>query len=680
MLIPAVFVLLVYLPSLKFGLVWDDTIFLRDLPIYRSSGNWMIAFNQAFVLSPNYYRPLPLLTFIAELHLGGLNATLFHLTNLVLHTLNTTLVSFIAYSVLRKCPPSGRKWLAVTAGLLYGMHPALIEGVVFISSRFDLLLTFFLLLALLADIKLAGWKRAALVGLLFFLAALSKEMAVAFALALPLWHLIRQEDEGCHLSWQDRLILYQQKKDWQVQLTVVLAGVVYLGVRYAGLGYLLNPQVESGERMGSLLQQGLLVGISLAEYIKLVIWPFTSLTPIHYSELPLPTSAFAGWLAWVAVLLILASIFSLSKKQPRFSLMMLAGILTLLPVSNLMPIELGGGAFIAERFLLFPMLFFVIAFIFLAEDLAWVELNFVKLVVALWMILSIGTIQLTVPHWRDNLSLWHWAAERAPQSATPFTNLSLEYTNIGNHQQGLLNAQAAIQRDQTEGNAWNNAGLAFFGMQRFEDALSAFSQALAIDPKSALYANNLAAAYRELGDLGEAERLMLDVVLPLDPNLPIAYLNLGLIYLRADRPDLAVLALQDAQTLLPEEMKAQAEELLLQTEDPQRWLSLGEGLMSNQALQEALSAFQQAGALGADHTDVWLGISNVLMMSGDWGQAQEILLKTLSENGGDPRIYYNLGIIAREQGDLDSARNYFNQAILLAPEWEAPKQALEEIR
>lgn len=54
-------------------------------------------------------------------------------------------------------------------------------------------------------------------------------------------------------------------------------------------------------------------------------------------------------------------------------------------------------------------------------------------------------------------------------------------------------------------------------------------------------------------------------------------------------------------------------------------------------------------------------------------------MKTLSENGGDPRIYYNLGVIAREQGDLNLIRNYFNQAILLAPEWEIPKKALEEI-
>ena len=39
----------------------------------------------------------------------------------------------------------------------------------------------------------------------------------------------------------------------------------------------------------------------------------------------------------------------------------LAGFLALLPVANLLPLELGGGAFIAERFLLFPMVFFALA-------------------------------------------------------------------------------------------------------------------------------------------------------------------------------------------------------------------------------------------------------------------------------------------------------------------------------
>jgi len=206
---PALIVALVYLPALSNGLVWDDITFLSDLPLYRDPALWLEALRRPFVISANYFRPLALLTFVAELRIGGLNPTLFHLTNVLLHAFNAALVAVLARHLwpLGDGDDAAGGWLAVGAGLLYGLHPALLEGVTFISSRFDLLLTAFLLLALVADVTLRQRRvaRALAVGLAFLLAALTKEMAVALAVVLPLWHLVTRERNLRPLSrfWRD---------------------------------------------------------------------------------------------------------------------------------------------------------------------------------------------------------------------------------------------------------------------------------------------------------------------------------------------------------------------------------------------------------------------------------------------------------------------------------------------
>ncbi len=615
LLLPAALALLFYLPAVRYDFVWDDTIFLRDLPVYRAPGSWLAALTSPFVLSPNYFRPLPLLTFMAELRLGGLSPALYHLGNLLLHAANTLLVTALGFALLRSGP--GQGWsarLPVAAGLLYALHPALLEGVVFISGRFDLLLTLFLLLALLADVRLAGRVRPLAVGVAFFLAALSKEMAVAFLLVLPLWHLARRLPAVRPFSLRTMARSAWQQGDVTVIAAVLLAGLVYLGVRTAALGYLLADDAGAALPVGAPVPHLLLVGRSLAEYLKLVLWPFTSLAPLHTSPLPLPPTSPAGWVSWAVIGLAAAGLLFAWRRWPRFALLVLAALLALLPVSNLRPLELGGGAFVAERFLLFPLALGVLALVALHLD--WGHDLRPRLAVAgaVWLLLCAATVQLITPNWRNDLALWQWAASRAPQSSMPFTNLALEYNDQGNHQAGLDMAEQALVRDVNDASAWNNAGLAYFGLQQYGDAAKAFAQAVENEPQNALHWSNLAAARRELGELGEAERILLDEVLPRAPDLPVAHLNLGIVYLRAGRPDLAAPALQQTLYLLP----------------------------SDQA-----------------------------------GEAQALLEQTLAEHGDDARIYYNLGILARQRGELDRARELFTQAAQLSPDWDLPRQALQ---
>lgn len=681
MLLP---VLLCYLAALKGGFVWDDPIFLQDDATYRLADNPLLAAFRNFSLSPNYFRPLVVLTFIIELRLWDQQPMPFHALNLAIHLVNTALVAMVFTRVLSRISTGVeitekvRKWLPFAAGLVYGLHPALVESVAFVSSRFDLMVTSFLLLAMLADLSWRDQplKRAWGVGLAFLGAALCKEMAVALLVSLPAWHLALADENERRLlhkrfpgGWWEFL-----RPHLPVYGGLLSATLLYLVMRSLGLGALFQPNPASSLPAGSWWQHILLVAQSYAEYMLLTTWPFTNLTPIHYTMLPLDLNFYS--LANLAILLgILFGLVWLIRSKPVSAWLALGGQLALLPVANLLPLELGGYSIIAERFITFPLVFFILsAFLLLYR----IKLENSLSALAGWLVGAILTIVLTLPHWRSELSLWNWAVAEAPYSYLPWINLSKALSDSGDPVNGLSTAERAIELNPYAGNAWNQLGLAHFLLGQLPEAEQAFNKALELEPQNLLYLNNLAGVLRDQGRLQEAASILIEGVLSRG-NLPVAHLNLGMVYLLADRPDLAAEQLQIAIQLLPPDQADDAQTLLQQTNDPARWLGLGNILLQNNDFEGSLRAFEQAERLGAPIVEARLGGAMALIGLGQLDAAQNLLETILELASSDARLYYALGLIARERGDEELAIQSFSRAVELAPEWEAPAQALAEL-
>ncbi len=695
--LPPLVAFLLYLPALHSGLVWDDPLFLNH-PVYRQRELWAQALGGAFLLSPNYFRPLAVATFLGT----GASPWLHHLLNGLLHALNTALVAWLAARLVgdgQGKPPARVGVLA--AGLLYGVHPALVEGVAFIAGRFDLLVTTFLLLALLADHALRGrgWLRPLAVGVAVFCAALCKELAAAILVVLPVWHLatcpqldrpggadgssaLGQGPEGEAPPGRKRLapLTCWADADLRAALGVYLAAGLGLGsyllLRYAMLGYLYVPDTGRALPPGNLLQHALLVGRSLSEYALLIVWPFTTLRPIHYSVLPLPTGSVTAWLSLAISGGILLGLVWWTRRDRATGALAVAGGAALLPVLNIIPLELGGGAFLAERFLLFPLALLALA---VGRVVSRATSRILLPLLGLWVVACIAGVQLTVPHWRSDQTLWEWGIRRAPLSAMPYTNLALVTINQGDAAQGLALAEQALQRNPNEASALNHLGLALFHLGRYAEAEAAFARAVEAEPENALYWNNLAGALREGGQPGEAERVLLDEALRLDPLSGAAHFSLGLVYLKADRPDLAIPALTRALDLLPPEQATEVQLFLDQTREPVRWLRLGDLLLGRGDMEGALEAFAQAEELGANAVDVAVGRSAALIALQALDQAQALLQAALLSAPEDARLYNNLGLVAQARGEIDEARELFERAAELAPGWDLPRQNLERL-
>jgi hypothetical protein len=175
----ALIAVLVYLPSLTTGFNADDYLILWRVKAIEGLGDPLGYFKFAFY---EYFRPLGFLSYALDWRVWHLDAFGFHLTNLALHAAN----SFLVFRLARRLLPTPA---AIVAGLLFALHPASHEVVYWIAARFDLLATFFglLALALLARPE-QRWRIAG--ALAFGLALLAKESAISLLIIAPAWDAV----------------------------------------------------------------------------------------------------------------------------------------------------------------------------------------------------------------------------------------------------------------------------------------------------------------------------------------------------------------------------------------------------------------------------------------------------------------------------------------------------------
>jgi tetratricopeptide (TPR) repeat protein len=185
-------VILVYLPTLGAGFIWDDDVFITRNPRMGSFEGLLRAWIPG---DTSQYYPVVYSAFWIEHALFGLEPGGYHALNIAFHALNAILV-------WRLCLALGipGAWFV---GALFGLHPVHVESVAWISERKNLLCAFFYLLSALAYLRFAeqlergstGTNRLRTLGcylvalLCFGLALLSKTVACSLPVALILMRL-----------------------------------------------------------------------------------------------------------------------------------------------------------------------------------------------------------------------------------------------------------------------------------------------------------------------------------------------------------------------------------------------------------------------------------------------------------------------------------------------------------
>jgi len=405
------------------GLVWDDKFQLYDANLRFGDVWWRSVFRLNFEWS-NYFRPLGVALFAAETRIFDVAPAPMHLLSLVLHLTNTLLVGMLARSLLVHLEQHAAVTaLSGAAMLLFGLHPILIEPVVWISSQFELLVTFFMLLGLLANIVIErALIRAIVVALCFFLAAGAKEAAAPFPLLLLVfdWIVPVNQRDKVESPYCWRLTLRSRaQRQWLVYLFVLVAGIAYLSIRYWGLGFLVSSYGHALTFPAARLQ---FICYTYLTYLKLLIWPMSSLGPIHliaqqqFDEITLGSLATdAGALAIVAI-----GLRQFLKRKPIGGLIVGVSV-ALLPVLHIVPIDFQ-ESFYHDRYAM-TALAIMLAFLPSVIGALPIRREFFRrfygygaLLGTVWLLVAIVNVRTTIPLWSDELRLWEWSLRENPGS------------------------------------------------------------------------------------------------------------------------------------------------------------------------------------------------------------------------------------------------------------------------
>lgn len=409
---------LAYCRSLTGDFIYDDKAIIVKNPLVRrpisltqifGSPYWGKSAPDSVVPSGGLYRPLPILSYAVNYHLGGLRPWTFHMVNLALH-IGVSLL--LLYLLVQLGFSAFMSWMAA---LLFALLPVHVEAVSSVVGRAELLSAFFVLSAWILLLPSKRPKLTLLGAIAFVLALLSKENAIAFVPVLMANDVFRFK-QPLRETFRERAGV------WTAAVGVSL---VYLLWRAHVLGQLLG--VGGMSYFGETALRSMVITMSVffwSHYMRPLILGFPLCA--DYTRPQLSDTAFlspGGWLALIALvgLCVYAIHGALRRKHP-VAFGTLIGLLMLFPMSNLLaPLEVIG----ADRFLYLPSIGYVIALAFGLSLLNTLKRSaglICGVVLALWY----GTLTWQRDGiWKTESTFWGVTVHDAPRSPRAWNGLGV---------------------------------------------------------------------------------------------------------------------------------------------------------------------------------------------------------------------------------------------------------------
>lgn len=639
---------LVYLNSLQNTFVYDDYLTITNNHFIREWRYLSAFFNQKYFAISNEltYRPVVTFSYFVDYALWGLRPLGYHLTNILIHTLNVVLVYRMVFQFFHN------RITAFISCLIFSIHPIITEAVNAISYREDLLSATFLLAAVILFLKSdrAPNKRYTILWYLlslltYFFALLSKEMAIT----LPLLFLV------CDfiLFRNYTLSIYNIVR----RLAVCYAGYIAISIFYLFLRFSLfyNPG-ESVPYPANSISVNLIMMIKvLGYYIKLLFIPVQLnadyVVPLSYS----PADG-----AFILSVVLLAAVIIISVKLYRLSRVWIFSILwffiTLLPVLNIIPIN----NIMAERYLYIPIIGFTTLF---GSVLTRAGRN-------VWTLIPVfqnngGNVS---PHGVSNTVFLNSLPGRTWVRLFYVMLLAvvtfLFAWSSANRNKIWLNeftfSTETIRRSPGSFRVYNDLGYFYYHHGQIDAAIQAFKDSIRIrygQPKAHC---NLGAAY-SLKGLNDAAIEELRTAIHLRNQYPEAHNNLGILYKKSGMLDKAVNEYREALKTNPYYAEA--------------YNNLGSALIDQGRLDEALPELEKAVNIRNNFALAQYNIAVVYYKKGLMDKAHIKLLEACQLDPSNADIHVSLGVLYLNYiHDKEKASMHLREALRINPKH---KQAVE---
>ena len=529
----------IYSNTLKNGFVYDDEFTIVNNTLIKNFSNISKLFTKEYFTTSAEmsYRPVVTFTYFIDYAIYGIKSWGYHLTNVLLHALNGVILYIFLTLFIQSYQSSIFKLLSppLLISLLFATHPVLTEAVNAISFREDGLCFLFFISALILYISLKAQSSKLkattfsyiLSCLFYFLALLSKEMAITFPLIIILYEWIYGKKIE---SPQTSPPLQKGRVRVGSLFNPYIIGYIAITCFYLYLRFFLfhNP-VEENISIWSFSERLMTIPYLILKYLLLLIAPVSLsadyvITPIKSFISPI------FLVSMFAIILIAVMTYKLAPQSSPlptgerdgvrgivFGILFL--LLTLLPVYNAIPIS---NPF-AERYLYLPMVGFSIIVgvgihrIFTIKTSSPIRgegggegwffkrqnLYILATSILILCIYSFAVIQRN-KIWLNGYSLWSDIVRKMPESSKAHYNMGNASCEQGQLDEAIKELKLALSLKPDYAEAHNGLGITYAKQGQLDEAIKEYTLALTLKSNFAEAHNNLGNVYEKQGQLDEA--------------------------------------------------------------------------------------------------------------------------------------------------------------------------------
>jgi len=521
--------LILFLPTLTHGFVWDDEEQVVNNQAVQSIKNIPDLFGGSTFNSGGggysigmYYKPMMSVVFAILYSLSGGKAWLFHFLQVCLHIVNALLVYAIFKNLFAKEKYANS--IGWWSSLVFLIHPINVESVVYISALQDTLFFFFGSFSLFLIISFRYLNKVILYpsfGCLLFLSLLSKETGIVWFFIIPIYYLLFDK--------KPKMI-----RDYFILATYAFIFYVFLrfGVAQVGLNKTegISPmmRVEWWQRLMSLPK-------ALSYYLENFFFPNRLAVAQHWIVDKVSLTDF--WLPMVLVGLLavlLIGLYFLVREQKKllllyyfFSIWFLLGLGI---HSQIIPLDMT----VADRWFYLP----VVGLLGLLNLSIIVALQKFKRPRAFFVIGGLIVLILfvrsfiRVGNWKDGLTLFGRDINISTNAFDLENNYGVELFRAGRLEEAKVHFVKSTELAPYWWSNWNNLGVVYQREGNLEKALELYQLSMDKSDYYLAYQNYLSVLIGQ-NKLVEAEEFLRNKALP---RFPYNSYLLGTLYYLQNQP------------------------------------------------------------------------------------------------------------------------------------------------
>ena len=458
--------------------IYDDSVYILGNKNIQAGFDRSTVFWAFTSLLSSNWQPLTWLSLMLDYKMYGTSAGGYHVTNVLIHLVNTLLL-FIIFGRM-----TGRLWESGFVAALFAVHPLHVESVAWVTERKDVLSAMFWLLTMSAyayyvdnpSLKRYGWVLIA-----FCLGLMSKPMLVTLPLILLLldyWPLRRFQ--GCAFVVNRFLIL---EKIPLVALSAVVGALTIYGQGSSGALKSLG-EIGLSDRMVNAV-------VSYGAYVAKMLWP-VNLACFYPYQTSIALLILLPSVVFLVALCVLS--FRYIQTAPYLAMGWFWYLITLLPVCGI--IQVGEQA-MADRYTYIPMigLFIIIAWGIpeLLKGNPYYR-YFIPVAAGTTILLLVILTFKQTGVWKDSRSLFEHAIAVTEGNYMAHNNLGAYLMVHNRFSEAATHFESVVQIKPYNEKYLNNLGIALFRQNRYDEAMTYYLRAIAINPR-------LADTYYNAGDV-----------------------------------------------------------------------------------------------------------------------------------------------------------------------------------